>query len=148
VTPEPQRCSGAELDAASLYALMQLRVDVFVVEQACPYHELDGRDLQPETQHYWLEDAGGQVISMVRLLTEHGGVGFRIGRVCTRKDQRGRGHTSLLLKQALADVGERPCRLDAQSHLADMYARHGFTADGPEFLEDGIPHIPMTRSGS
>lgn len=146
------RCAGAELDAAVLYALMRLRVDVFVVEQACPYHELDGRDLQPGTRHYWLEDAEGQVVSTLRLMEESDDNsekrGYRIGRVCTRADERRRGHTATLMKAALADVGEHPCRLDAQSYLADMYARHGFAADGPEFVEDGIAHIPMSRAGS
>lgn len=141
------RCGGAELDAATLYALMQLRVDVFVVEQACPYRELDGRDLKSGTRHYWLEDVDGQVLSTLRLMEEASG-GYRIGRVCTRVDERGKGHTARLMQAALVDVGEHPCCLDAQSHLADMYARHGFTADGPEFLEDGIPHIPMSRAGS
>ena len=46
---------------------------------------------------------------------------------------------------ALAEVGDHPCRVNSQTYLADMYARHGFVADGPEFTEDGIPHIPMVR---
>ncbi len=138
---------GPDLDAASLYALLRLRVEVFVVEQACPYPELDGRDLQPTTRHFWLDDAGGQVISTLRLMREGGPAApvFRIGRVCTRASERGRGHTTRLMQAALAEVGEQPCRLSAQSYLADMYARHGFVVDGAEFVEDGIPHVPMMR---
>ncbi len=132
-----------DLDAAALYALLQLRVEIFVVEQACPYLELDGLDLQPQTRHFWLETLGGEVISTLRLLQED--AGFRIGRVCTRAAERGRGHTARLMRAALADVGDRACRISAQTYLAEMYGRHGFVQDGAEFLEDGIPHVPMVR---
>lgn len=142
-----RRSWGRDLDVAALYELLKLRVEVFVVEQSCPYPELDGRDLQPQTRHFWLESAGGEVISTLRLMEENPGgqTVFRIGRVCTRASERGRGHTARLLEAALADVGPHPCRLDAQTYLADMYARHGFAADGEEFHEDGIPHVPMLR---
>lgn len=138
---------GRDLDAATLYELLRLRVDIFVVEQACPYPELDGYDLVPATRHFWLEIPGGEVVSTLRLTQDGpaGQPGFRIGRVCTRAADRGRGHTTRLIKAALAEVGPNPCRLSAQSYLVDMYARHGFVADGPEFLEDGIPHVPMVR---
>ncbi len=120
---------------------------VFVVEQACPYPELDGRDLLAETRQFWLENLDGQVIATLRLMEEHPGgtKEFRIGRVCTRRDERGHGHAARLLMAALAEVGDHPCRVNSQTYLADMYARHGFVADGPEFTEDGIPHIPMVR---
>lgn len=150
-----RRCWGRDLDAATLYALLTLRVDVFVVEQSCPYPELDGRDLEATTRHFWLERPGvggpgvegnaAEVVSTLRLMEEY--PDFRIGRVCTRADERGRGHTARLMAAALADVGPRTCRLSAQSYLADMYARHGFTRDGAEFVEDGIPHVPMVREG-
>ncbi|MBU3752192.1 MAG: GNAT family N-acetyltransferase [Mycobacterium sp.] len=142
-----RRCRGPELDAATLYELLRLRVDVFVVEQSCPYPELDGRDLLPGTRHLWLQSAAGDVVSTLRLMAEPDD-GFRIGRVCTRSDERGRGHTTVLMRAALDEVGSRPCRLDAQTYLARMYARHGFTPDGAEFVEDGIPHVPMLRTGS
>lgn len=140
-----RRCGGDHLDAAVLYALLRLRVEIFVIEQACPYQELDGLDLLPSTEHFWLESAGGEVVSTLRLMQDRGL--FRIGRVCTKAGERGRGHTTRLMGAALAAVGDAPCELNAQSYLADMYARHGFTAAGPEFLEDGIPHIPMRRDG-
>lgn len=135
---------GGDLAAATLYDLLRLRVDVFVVEQACPYPELDGRDLEPKTRHFWLESPGGEVVSTLRLMREP--AGFRIGRVCTRAADRGRGHTARLMRAALDDVGDNPCRLSAQSYLAQMYARHGFVVDGQEFVEDGIPHVPMLRA--
>ncbi len=143
------RRSGRELDAATLYELLRLRVDVFVVEQCCPYPELDGHDLLPATRHFWLEKTGGEVISTLRLLEERSEPTpvFRIGRVCTSRPDRGRGHTTELMQAALAEVGDHRVRISAQTYLADMYARHGFIRDGEEFLDGGIPHIPMLRVG-
>ncbi|WP_299562105.1 GNAT family N-acetyltransferase [uncultured Mycolicibacterium sp.] len=145
-----RRAWAKDLDAATLYALLKLRVEVFVVEQACPYPELDGRDLLGETRHFWLEREDGEVICTLRLMEEHAGgqKSFRIGRLCTKREYRGHGHTTRLLQAALADVGDYPCRINAQSYLIPMYAQHGFVPDGEEFVEDGIPHVPMLRPGS
>ena len=73
VTVALRRVWAPDLDAATLYELLKLRVEVFVVEQACPYPELDGRDLLAETRHYWLEQADGEVICTLRLMEEHSG---------------------------------------------------------------------------
>jgi ElaA protein len=142
-----RRSWSQDLDSAMLYELLKLRVEVFVVEQACPYPELDGRDLLAETRHFWLETPAGEVISTLRLMEEHPGgqKGFRIGRVCTKREARGHGHSTRLLQAALAEVGDYPCRIDAQTYLSDMYARLGFVRDGEEFLEDGVPHVPMLK---
>ena len=148
-----RRSRARDLDAPTLYALLRLRVDVFVVEQNCPYPELDGRDMEPSTRHFWLENRSGAVVSTLRLLEDHpeddrdGTTVFRIGRVCTEASERGRGHTTALMNAALAEVGAAACRISAQTYLAEMYARHGFVVDGPEFDEDGIAHVPMLRSG-
>jgi ElaA protein len=137
-----------DLSTSTLYELLKLRVEVFVVEQKCPYPELDGRDLEPETRHFWLE-SDGEVIATIRLLEEHqDGKTFRIGRLCARTDVRGEGHTTRLLQAALAEVGSDPCVINAQTYLVDMYAKHGFKAVGPEFPLDGVPHVPMQRGGN
>jgi len=149
----PRRVWAKDLDAPTLYELLKLRVEVFVVEQACPYPELDGRDLLAETRHFWLEQAEGPepgtVVCNLRLTEEHAGgeKAFRIGRVCTKREARGQGHTTRLLQAALAEVGDYPCRINAQTYLQGLYARHGFLPDGEEFVEDGIPHVPMLRAG-
>jgi ElaA protein len=142
-----RRSWSRDLDAAMLYELLKLRVEVFVVEQAIPYPELDGRDLLAETRHFWLETPTGEVISTLRLMEEHPGgqKGFRIGRVCTKREARGSGHSTRLLQAALAEVGDYPCRIDSQTYLVDMYARLGFVRDGEEFMQDGIPHVPMLK---
>ena len=119
-----RRSWAKDLDAATLYELLKLRVEVFVVEQAIPYPELDGRDLCAETRHFWLEGPDGEVISTLRLMEEHPGgqKGFRIGRVCTKRTARGHGHTDRLLQAALAEVGDYPCRINSQTYLAEMYS--------------------------
>ena len=137
----------ADLDAATLYALLRLRTDVFVVEQQCPYPELDGRDVEPGTRHLWLAPDGDplDVRAYLRLLAEPDGA-VRIGRVCTAAKARGEGLSARLLDAALELAGSgTPTVLDAQSYLVGFYESYGFTASGPEYVEDGIPHVPMRR---
>ncbi|GFG49686.1 GNAT family N-acetyltransferase [Mycolicibacterium agri] len=145
-----RRAWAKDLDTATLYKLLKLRVEVFVVEQATPYPELDGRDLLAETRHFWLETPDGEVICTLRLMEEHAGgeKGFRIGRVCTKRSDRGQGHANRLLQAALAEVGDYACRINAQTYLEDMYSQLGFVRDGEEFLDDGVPHVPMLRGRS
>ncbi|MFG3704875.1 GNAT family N-acetyltransferase [Micromonospora sp. NPDC047670] len=135
----------ADLDARTFHDLLRLRIDVFVVEQACPYPELDGRDVEPGTRHLWLDDDGAPV-AYLRILDDPGGLA-RIGRVVVAPRARGGGHAGRLMTAALEVVGGRPCVLEAQSHLVDFYARHGFAVSGPDYVEDGIPHTPMRREG-
>ena len=73
---------------------------------------------------------------------------FRIGRVCTERNHRGHGLVATLMTAALAEVGERPCRIEAQTYLTEMYGKFGFVRDGDDYLEDGIPHVSMLRAGS
>jgi ElaA protein len=139
----PVRCARfAALDPSTLYEILQLRVDVFVVEQACPYRDIDGRDREPGTRHLWMED-GGEVVACLRLLDD--GEDARIGRVVTAPTHRRRGLAATLVHDAVARAGPRSIVLDAQSHLAAWYGSLGFRVDGPEFMEDGIPHTPMRR---
>lgn len=154
MSQEIHRARFAELDTRTLHDLLRLRVDVFVVEQACPYPEIDGRDTEPGTRHLWLADpATGAPTAYLRVLAEPGGSPSspgshgiaRIGRVVTAPSARGGGAAGRLMSAALEEIGPRDVVLDAQAHLAGFYARFGFTPSGPEFLEDGIPHVPMTR---
>jgi ElaA protein len=131
-----------ELDGRTAYLLWQLREAVFVVEQACAYPELDGRDLEPGTRHLWVE-YDEQPAGYLRILDD--GDRARIGRVLVAPTHRRRGLAALLVGSALDQIGERRAHLDAQSYLAGWYARFGFTASGEEFLEDGIAHLPMER---
>src|SRR5439155_120512 len=95
---EPHVASFDELDTRTLYAILRLRCEVFVVEQECPYLDVDGRD--PEARHLWLADADGRVVAYLRILGEPGGAA-RIGRVCVAPGARGAGHAAALLDAAL-----------------------------------------------
>ncbi|WP_299444422.1 GNAT family N-acetyltransferase [uncultured Phycicoccus sp.] len=127
--------------AETLYALMRLRQDVFVLEQECLYPDLDGRDLEPGARLYWAEQGDGTVVGTLRVLAEPGG-GVRVGRVATASSARGSGVAAALVR-AVLEASTGPVVLDAQSHLEGWYARLGFERDGAEFLDDGIPHVPM-----
>ena len=136
------------LDAAALqvplaHDLWRLRQQVFVVEQECPYPDLDGRDLETGTRHVLLLEDGA-LIGCVRVLDD--GSWARIGRVALAPHARGRGLAAPMMAEALLACGDREVRLDAQVGLAGFYAGFGFTTSGPEFDEDGIRHVPMTRA--
>lgn len=143
MTTGPVQIGGFdELDVRTAYLLWQLRGAVFVVEQGCPYLDLDGRDLEPATRHVWVAD-DSLPVAYLRLLEDDGCA--RIGRVVVAEGHRGQRLAERLMRAALELVGERPCVLDAQTYLAGWYARLGFERAGPEFLDDGIPHVPMRR---
>ena len=134
------------LDPLAAYGVWKLRQDVFVVEQHCPYPDLDGRDIAPETRHVVLEDEHGVVVGCARVLDElvERPV-WRIGRVALHRTARGQGLGPRLLEAALAVCPDRDVVLDAQTPLTDWYAGFGFEVTGAEFLDDGIPHVPMRR---
>ncbi|WP_369069900.1 GNAT family N-acetyltransferase [Kineococcus terrestris] len=135
----------AQVPALTLYALLKLRVDVFVVEQECAYPDLDGRDAEPGAVQLWAETAGGGVAATARLLAEPDGRA-RIGRVATARAARGAGAAGALLRKGIELAGDADVLLDAQSHLAGWYGRFGFRVVGEEYLDDGIPHLPMLRT--
>ena len=136
-----ERAHFAELTPHQLYGMLRLRSEVFVVEQECVYLDPDGRDDEPSTWHLWAESDGAIVVAG-RLLDD--GDAWRIGRVATAPEARGRGLAAALVRAAveLCD-DERPVVLDAQAHLVDWYGTLGFEPAGDQFVEDGIPHVPM-----
>jgi len=146
VHPEPhdelRTASFRDLDTTTLYAILKLRADVFVVEQKCVYADLDGRDTEPGTRHLWVSH-DGDIRAYLRILDD--GEVERIGRVVTAPGARGAGLAARLVDAALTVIGNRPSVLDAQAHLVRFYARFGYQQTGPEYLEDGIPHVPMFR---
>lgn len=128
-----------ELSSLELYRILRLRIDVFVVEQACAFCDLDGRDPEPTARHLWLEE-DGRVVAYARILD--GDRTTEVGRIVTPAERRGEGYGARILREALArTVG--PVAVGAQSRLHDWYAHFGFVACGPEYVEDGIPHLPM-----
>jgi ElaA protein len=136
-----------DLPPRTAYGVWRLRQQVFVVEQDCPYPDLDGRDLEAATRHVVLLDDDGPdqtVLGTLRVLDD--GDAARIGRVVVAPAARGRGLAALLMDEAMAACGDREVRLDAQTGLTGFYASYGFVVTGPEFDEDGIMHVPMSRA--
>ncbi len=152
--------AGPALDAATLYALLALRVDVFIVEQQAIDPELDHRDLDSPVTHVWAEVAGRAVaegaaspiagtdrgvVAGARLRVEPGSPAS-LERVVVHPAWRGRGVGSQVVERALA-LTDGPVVCKAQEHLVDWYARFGFAADGATFLWAQIPHVPLRRAG-
>lgn len=134
----------ADLDPVTLYRVLALRSDVFVVEQDCVYADTDGRDLEPDARQLWAEQ-DGKIVATLRLLRDSDGCA-RIGRVATAVSARGSGLAAQLVQRAIELAGPAEIVLDAQTYLFDWYARFGFVRDGDDYVEDGIPHIPMRRT--
>jgi ElaA protein len=139
-----------QLTAGELYELLKLRVDVFVVEQTCPYPELDGKDIHDDTLHVAVRLADQTLVAYLRILApevSYPGVSF--GRVVTKKDFRGRGLSHDLIKKAFELIRVNwpgiPIQIGAQEYLRAFYQSHGFEAISKVYLEDGIPHIDMVR---
>lgn len=139
--PQVRAAVLTDLPPATLYAILRLRVDVFVVEQRCAYRELDGRDLEPTTWHLWVQQDPGAVCAYLRMLDEGDGL-TRIGRVVTAPAFRGQGLAERLV---LAAVARAPGGVVAsvQVRLQRWYERLGFAVDGGAYVEDGIAHVPM-----
>ena len=131
----------AELTPETLYRILKLRSDVFVVEQQCAYADVDGRDLESDALHLWVED-DGDVVAYLRVLEGPPEGAHRIGRVVTSPTARSQGLAVALMHKALAET-MGPVVLDAQSYLVAWYEQLGFRVAGEEFLDDGIAHTPM-----
>lgn len=133
---------AAEMDPVTLYRVLKIRVDVFVVEQTALFADLDGRDIEDGTLIAWAQE-GDEVLATIRILTE--AEHSEIGRVATAFTARGRGLAAELIRRAVADHGHRELRMGAQKRLAGWYGRFGFEISGPDYVEDDIVHVPMTR---
>jgi ElaA protein len=129
------------------HALIALRMEVFVVEQNCPYQDLDGKDLL--SFHLLLKDEKQQLIGTARILPA--GLSYpeiSIGRVLTNAPNRNKGLGHAIMKECINFVHQKwgdsiAIKISAQSHLQAFYNQHGFESTGKEYLEDGIPHSEM-----
>jgi ElaA protein len=135
------------LGTLELYALLQLRSEVFVLEQACAFQDLDGADT--EAMHL-LGERDGRLAAYARCFAA--GVKFSeasIGRVVTHASARGGGIGHVLMREAIerlqAHWGPQAIRIGAQARLEKFYRQHGFVQYGEPYIEDGIPHIEMLR---
>ncbi len=136
-----------EIESLTFYEILRLRIDVFVVEQDCPYPELDGFDVDSSTRHIWIADEKSPV-SYLRVLRESKGV-HRIGRVATSIGNRREGMAQTLIEHVV-NTTSGELVLDAQAYLENWYEEMGFVANGEAFEEgcgrdvnSGILHVPM-----
>jgi ElaA protein len=136
-----------DLTTIQLYQLLKLRVDVFVVEQQCPYPELDDKDHQKGVYHLLGYD-GDQLVACTRLLPK--GISYpsvSMGRVAISADHRGGGIGHQLLEESLKSCQslwpDESIEIGAQEYLAAFYTQHGFVKTSDTYLEDDIPHIDM-----
>ena len=145
-----KRVAFPDLTPFQLYELLQLRTDVFVMEQECAFQDMDGTDHL--AVHLLgtvsMPGHGEQLIAYARLFPA--GIKFSeasIGRVATRPSARGSGLGHALFAESMRGLchhwGTQPIRIWAQAHLKSYYAHHGFADVGKPYLEDGIPHLEM-----
>jgi ElaA protein len=132
----------SELTAPRLYELLRFRQAIFVVEQASPYPDLDGRDAR--AQHL-LVRAGDELIGCLRLIEPDPLV--RIGRVAVKAGRRGQGLARVMMEAALQRAAEvyphRDVALGAQTYLEPFYRSLGFVASSAPYDDYGVPHIDM-----
>lgn len=134
-----------ELTNEGLYRILKARVDVFVVEQECPYEEIDNHD--QKAIHYFAEK-NGSIAALVRILPKHMTYDeVAIGRVLVSKEFRGQGLAREIMKRAISFVAEEwnenTIKIQAQTYLQAFYESLGFEKISAVYEEDQIPHIDM-----
>ncbi|MES0882459.1 GNAT family N-acetyltransferase [Roseibium sp. SCP14] len=145
-------CSNFDqLTPHDVHDLLKLRQDVFVLEQAALYPDIDGQD--PAARHVFIrETASGNLIGAIRLFVTPDEGTARIGRVVIAESARGSGLGRILMQSGIDKAEEIlpgcTIHLGAQAYLEKFYKSLGFTTVSEIYVEDGIPHIDMVRTGS
>ena len=133
-----------DLSKEEVEKIFSLRSEVFIVEQECPYQDVDGKDA--EADHLLLYE-NNILCGYTRIFPKN--TYFKeasFGRTVVKKTQRGKGYGHTLVKESLKylkNKNENPIKISAQSYLKKFYASHGFVSKGEEYLEDNIPHTAM-----
>lgn len=137
----------SELTKEELYALLQLRSEVFVVEQDCIYQDIDFND---QKSMHVLGFKNEKLVAYTRIFKP--GDYFSeasIGRVVVEKNERKYGYGHIIIRASIKVIQEifkvNTIKISAQTYLKKFYESHGFYKIGEEYLEDGIPHIGMTK---
>lgn len=137
------------LSPRDLYDIMAARNAVFIVEQRCPFPDLDGDD--PVCHHLWTRNADGHIAAYLRIVPP--GVKYAepsLGRILTTSVARGSGLGAELVAEGIrrleALYGAHTIRIGAQRYLVDFYSRFGFVRTGYDYDEDDIPHSEMVRA--
>ena len=130
-----------ELSTSEVENIFSLRSEVFVVEQDCIYQDIDGKDQKAK---HILGKKENDIVAYARIFKP--GDYFKeasFGRAVVKKTERGKGVGDELVKNCLENITEEEIKISAQSYLKGFYGKHGFKAEGNEYLEDGIPHTAM-----
>lgn len=134
-----------DLTTDELYNILKLRAEVFVVEQDCPYQDLDGRDRN--AWQIWVED-NGEVIACMRVFM-YDETYSQIGRVVTSLKVRGTGVGKMMVQEGVRTADEKypgcPILIHSQDYATGFYEKFGFRITSEPFMEDGIPHREMIR---
>jgi ElaA protein len=138
----------SELSPDELYNILQLRNEVFVVEQNCVFQDADDKDRQC---HHLMGNAGNRLVAYTRLVPP--GLIYNeasIGRVVTSPSVRSKGAGRELMEQSIQRLyilfGHQTIKIGAQLYLKKFYESFGFVQTGNEYLEDGIRHIHMLKN--
>lgn len=138
-----------EFTINELYDVLQLRSEVFVVEQDCVYQDIDGKDRK--ALHVIGRNPDKKIVAYTRLFNM--GDYFEkasIGRVVVSESARAFGYGHEIIKASIAAIKDyyktEAIKISAQTYLRKFYNSHGFSQIGEEYLEDGIPHIAMVRN--
>ena len=133
-----------ELSKEDVQSIFSLRSEVFIVEQNCPYQDIDGND---EKADHLLLYENNNLCGYTRIFPKN--TYFKeasFGRTVVKKTHRGKGYGHLLVDKSLEHLKSKkqsPIKISAQSYLKEFYGSHGFVAKGDEYMEDGIPHTAM-----
>lgn len=137
----------SDLTLNELYGILRLRAEVFVVEQDCPYQDLDNRDI--DSYQVWAEE-DGETVACLRVFM-YDDTYAQIGRVVTSMKVRGTGLGLEMMNAGIKVVeehfGNAPILIHAQAYATGFYEKVGFRISSEPFLEDGIPHHEMIRPG-
>jgi ElaA protein len=135
------------LSTRELYNLLQLRAEVFIVEQNCVYQDIDGKD---EKALHLIGEDNGQIVAYARLFQPHDYFEqASIGRVVVKETSRANKLGHILMREAIQVIkshfGQRKITISAQLYLKKFYESHGFIQTSEMYLEDDIPHIEMRK---
>ncbi len=139
-----------QFNITQLYELIKFRIDIFVVEQQCPYSELDNKDRLADTHHIMAYNES-KLVAYARLLAP--GVNYdevSIGRIAVHISMRREGIGSQLMQHCFQQINhlspENRIMISAQAHLKEFYEKFDFTQTSECHLEDGITHIQMLKT--
>ena len=135
-----------ELTLNELYKIMQLRSQVFVVEQNCIYQDLD--DIDKISYHLFIKGNNDMIKAYLRIFEKDKDIA-QIGRVVTEEKERKKGYATKLMEKGIQliknEMKKDKVYLEGQVYCKDLYLKLGFEIISDEFLEDGIPHYKMIK---